>query len=109
MTVHNKFKPYIRRMRLSDYSMNGDIIVDIDLAYFEVRKKPAYVLLVHGIRSAAIMCKASKQEIKQAVEDRCGNKITFNKWCNMSRKHNIKHRAEIREAARNEFGKVRDD
>ena len=109
MTVHNKFKPYIRRMRLSDYSMNGDIVVDIDLAHFEVLRKPAYVLVVHGIKGAVIMCEASKQLIKRRVEEKCKYTKTFKEWCSFMKQFNVQNRSMIRESAKNEFGKVRDD
>lgn len=85
---YKRLKPYIRRMKCSDHSYDGDIFINDKLESFSSRGEKLYVLVVHGIPNAVFMINTEKVGIKKYVNRQNHYKVSFNQWCRDMRAQN---------------------
>lgn len=77
-TKNRKYKPYIRKLQPQDRTES--LRVAVRMSYYEVMKKPAYVLVQHGFPHNVLEIDDTKASLKNRIVGIHCKRMTFREY-----------------------------
>lgn len=79
MSKYRKYKPYIRRMKDSDFSTDFRTAIRLGMLPSIYPKKQIWVMCQHGVKGV-IAVDLSKEEMKNSILGVAIREMTFKEW-----------------------------